>query len=259
MSRVRRPSTPGLIISGSIRSSIPKQVGTCVFWWHGDMMAEKNGDAVGTAYDASGNGNNLTEATNRPVVDILMGHKALYFSATNKKLASAAAIVPTNGVHSLMIVFCPDLAASTSAGQFIGQYQSGVAGRMSFAANQNSGGVNAVGAINPYYNGVSSGAGTDGYFSSLYPKRPLISLFVVNPTSGGAEACKLYRNGTLIDSGTLSAVANTTFTFGQSSDAVSGSFYGWILEAAIWSTGLSDAERGAVDSYLNRKYKFSIV
>lgn len=71
---------------------VPTDVANCALWLCADLrVTDAGGGAVSTWADLSGNGRDLTEATNRPTISAgaINGKNAISFDGTNDKLASA--------------------------------------------------------------------------------------------------------------------------------------------------------------------------
>jgi hypothetical protein len=74
-------------------SFAPTDISGLQAWYRSDLGITKDGsDLVATWADQSGNGRDLTEATNKPlwVASLINGHAALRFDGTNDQLTTAA-------------------------------------------------------------------------------------------------------------------------------------------------------------------------
>lgn len=98
----------GLGVIGGGRRFTPKDLGDCVLWLEADTGITLAGSDVATWADQSGNGFDMTAASNRPAYssDFGDGYPAIDFAAAStERLINAAALFDPDGDFTVMILY----------------------------------------------------------------------------------------------------------------------------------------------------------
>jgi len=234
------------------RDFSPVDIPNCSVWYDGADTASMTftGSFVSTWADKSGNGTNATGPTGPTLAASGAG---LSFNGSNQYL-TAATVLPSAQTHSLFFVHTPGTTNYGNTNVF--RYQS-------------AGGAYI---IIPYYD-IGLGATARGYISSfdstttsnaaglLRDNSPLstTSLVTANVVSGSPNpTISVYLNGALQNSATVSlgsaATTGMTLTIGSNLPHNAQWYFGTICEMIAYTTGLTQAQRQQVETYLAWKW-----
>jgi hypothetical protein len=213
--------------------------------------------AVSQWNDKSGNGRHFSQAesTKQPAyAGTIDGKTVLAFDGSDDQLNAAS---PVLGVtHSLFIVFNP--TNESVAGVLFGQWASGATGRYLLATNQDCQGLVSNGRLNPFNASTTDGGCTSESAAGLMSDiaMPAEAQIFESISTTGPENWKVYRNGTLEASGTVTALyTGVNSALGSLSAATPGNFYdGQIAEAVVLSSVASEVERQRIEGYLAHKW-----
>jgi hypothetical protein len=207
---------------------------------------------ISQASDKSGNGFHATQSglTQRPayVSAEINGLNIARFDGDDS-LFFPSAVVPLN--HSMFVVF--KNFASNTIGTTIGQWAAGQVGRFLLNTNQISTGAFAPGQINPFNSTATSGAGFQGLMNSFAVADTCL---IASNCNLGAEGWQVYKDGSLTDSSTITALFQGVATaIGRLSASTAGSpFVGDFCELVIIAAKESDENRQIVEGYLAWKW-----
>jgi hypothetical protein len=234
------------------RAFSPVDIPNCSVWYDGADTASMTftGSFVSTWADKSGNG---TDATGPTGPTLAASGAGLSFNGSNQYL-TAATVLPSAQTHSLFFVHTPGTTNYGNTNVF--RYQS-------------AGGAYI---IIPYYD-IGLGATARGYISSfdstttsnaaglLRDNSPLstTSLVTANVVSGSPNpTISVYLNGALQNSATVSlgsaATTGMTLTIGSNLPHNAQWYFGTICEMIAYTTGLTQAQRQQVETYLAWKW-----
>ena len=203
-----------------------------------------------TWYDQSGGEKNLTQSTaaNQPlyVASGQNSRSVSRFDGVDDSLQAGASLLATNAIFSLVIG--TKITNEPLAGALLSQYAAATAGRLAWIANQNDSGANQAGRINPFFQSATSGAGYAGAPDDFAYAAPSLISFV---NTGAAEGAKIYLNGTVQESFTVTSVYAGNTGIGRDHASILGPFDGDIYEIVIASAAWSDANRQAAEAALN--------
>ena len=212
-----------------------------------------NNEGVGTWADLSGNGHNVTQATNgaRPVWKATGGpgsKPCIQFDGTDDFLASAA---HWWGSDDITVIAVMKWATATRASD-----QTAFA---RFAASNFQWAL--VGDnLNPTYGErmFFSASGSSSQYDEINIAHSayLLTSIVANTAS---DALAWYEDGTsisIITNQTQTSIydASQPFVVGANNASATNIFQGSISEIIVYSRALSTTERAAIETYLNRKY-----
>ncbi len=204
-----------------------------------------DGSAVSVWADKSGNDRDFSgSGASRPTkVD-----DAIRFDGSDDKLAASSAVVGTT--YSLFVAFKPVI--ENAIGGMISQWAANQQGRWTLIANQNTEGT-AQGFLNFYNETQTSGNGSFGACASASITNSNTQVAVICTT--GSENFKAYKNGSLVDSCTITDVyqgANTVL--GDISSTTTYPYDGDILEVVVVSAVVDATTRQLIEGYLAHKW-----
>lgn len=219
--------------------------------------------AVSQWRDKSGNDRHFGQATaaNRPTIAsaAINSRDVVRFDGSNDWMAAASAILGVT--HSIYVVFKPVLKASPCA--LLSQYAVSQTGRMIMMCNQTcAGSATAAGRINPFNASITSGAcggAGAGLLNDVVITATTTLIEWLQTT--GSENSVVYRNGTLQDSGTATAIytgANTTLgrAVGAGTGGTDAPYDGDVAEVVLRAAKDSDTDRQRMEGYLAWKWGF---
>lgn len=203
-------------INAAIRPFDPLSVAGCKGWWRVDGGCDVNTDAasITTLYDRSGNGNHLTEATNKPTYETaeLNTYAVARFDGVNDKLKAAAfTLVQPNTLFLVAKhlstpgateVWCDGNTANTGALQVT----SGLVLQYNAGATVSGGSIAANGwnLVSANFNGASSKLRQDGVnTASGNPGAGNLGGFVLGCDGGSANFADVEIAEAVLYSGTL--------------------------------------------------------
>lgn len=235
----------------------PTDLSGCSLWLDASQGVTQVDGKVSQWNDMSGSGNHAAQSneTYRPtyVASAQGGKPTLRFDGDDNWLGCSSPLIDLN--RTMFIVNKPTI--ESSIGSLISQYGVGQEGRTLVATNQTSAGVATPGYINFFLAGVTSGNGSFGYLNHTSIANAGI-IFSIS-TQTGTENCKYWKNGSLIDKGTVTSVYQTNLLLGASNTSGSTPYDGDISEVIIFNRVLTDAERISVETYLTEKYDIASI
>jgi hypothetical protein len=160
----------------------------------------------------------------------------------------------TNLIKAEHSIFVTSMSNNTGTMMpLLGQWQSGVANRLLYNINQNSGGILASNKINFFIDGVTNGAGTGGYMLEGDISNTSFKL-LTSLSSTGSENFKTYIDTALVDSATISGVNSTIPTaIGYTDQATAPLLLSFMNELIIYNSNQS-ANRIGIESNINSFY-----
>lgn len=208
---------------------------------------------ISAVADKSGNNFNLSQATTsqRPIYsNQINGKRVATFDGVNDFLGASVALLSVT--HSLFIVFKPTVEIVT--GSLFGQWASGQTGRYVLSTNQNSSGSIASGRLNPFNSTATTGAGYTGLMADFSISNSLTMIDSISTI--GAENWKLYKDGLLTDSATVTSLyTGTNSGIGSvSASLISNPYDGDIGEIIVVNSALDAVTRQKVEGYLAHKW-----
>jgi hypothetical protein len=220
----------------------PTDIAGLQSWLKADALVLSDGDPVGSWTDSSGNGNNWTEATNKPTYNTnqINSLPAVTFDATNDTLLSP---VTTTGPFTVLVVA---RAATAFPGANRRVIQS--SGENTWLLSQHASGAGALSDNDWqfYNNGATSSQGSFVIGSDT-------NWAIVTVDQPTANMTTLFVNGRSSQSYNGTLDTSITFNLGngnsQPGDCV-------IAEVIVYSgVSLTAVQRWGVEEYLREKYK----
>lgn len=207
-------------------------------------------------YDQSGNGYNFFQTTSGLQPSIVLGG-VICVGVVGKKPAFRFAGQGfknlTNLIKAEHSIFVTSLSDSLSVMPLISQWSPGVLNRLLYALNQNSAGIQEYNKMNFFIDGVTNGAGFDGYMLEGNISNTSFKL-LTSLSSTGSENFKTYINTALVDSATISGVNSTIPTAIGYSDQNSNPYlYSYMNELIIYNSNQL-TNRTGIESNINSYY-----
>lgn len=214
-------------------------------------------NAVSQIIDKSVNNYHLSQSitTRMPLyVTLESGKKSAKFDGIDDFLCANAALLNTE--HSLFIVFKPTI--KSSVGSLFGQWQSGSVGRYVINTNQNSYGVTTPGKLNPFNSTASNGSGLSGFINDLAISDVTTIFGLISNT--GSENCKVYKNGVMTDSATITGVFTgvNTAIGSVSASQLLNPYDGYVCEVVVVDYAISIETQRKLENYLSKKWGVAI-
>jgi hypothetical protein len=191
----------------------------------------------------------------------LNGRPACFFDGTNDYIGPQSyPTLPLNGVGFVLIAAVSTTTKTNSQCLIWQGYQSGLnppwdfaaePGSWGFVLNENDSRIYASGRMNPFFEGVTDGTGSNGVVKTFQYTQPVYLIYMNN--TGGNKNAKLYSKGKLMDSFTLSSVYNQYVWIAGKSPA-GGYFEGGVLETFVTGQGLTEAQLLQCERYIRTKY-----
>lgn len=216
----------------------PSTVAGLKVWLKADSESYANNDPVGTATDRSGNGNNFTEATNKPTfkTNILNGKPAYYFDGGDQ-LVSTFALDDSKKTNVFFVAKC-------DADSGINTILCSEGDDVFFMALQGGSNIRTWTNTSGNFDDQASGAYTTARYYT----------FTFNETTGANGVTNYRQNGTSLgDSASRDRGNSGALTLG---DRGGQAITGHIFEILIYETagGVSSGDRDSIESYLASKY-----
>lgn len=221
----------------------PRSISNLVAWYRSDLGVSLSGSDVTTWADQSGNGHDLTEATNRPVYNATSGANSLpgiTFDGTNDKLACSNFTSVPQPIYTIAVFKL--LSTPVNSAVISGSNAVDTSRLISYATTASIG---------------MSVWSTGGDFNNHIATTEITNFHIWETLLNGASSSIRRDNGTADTTGDVGTGAMTAVLLGTL--GTGGEFTSFVIsEVIIYGANITGTNQTNLRNYLNARYGIAV-